>query len=223
MLKKLTLIILASVFFTIASEPVHASLSYGLPKLTSMPRKPDVLKGAGGTFRLSPWRIIVAPGTFSYDVYFENGCWDKSFPMRIGRYWQLSDICEFRPRPHFKPNKAPAVPEKSWVISYHYTDAEIALFGGLSFPEESLKIVFSEDHGESWKMLRSSVVDTQNNTVAAITDKEGGYMVMAGFVDPSTFYNYKEVKGIYTERGHMDQSWILTLLEYLGVFIGRVF
>ena len=222
MLGKLTLTLILSVFFLTSVTFVDASLSYGLPGLSRMPRAADIREDAGGKFESDQWRMVVAPNTFGYDIWFQNGCWKKSFPKRIGRYWQLSDICEFWPRPHFKANSAPAVSTKPWVISYKYTDDEIALFGGLSFPEESLKIVFSDDHGESWTMLRSSVVDVDNNTVSAVTEGQGGYMVMAGFVSPDTFYNYREVKSAYTDTPYDDQSWIRTIGEYLGVFIGRV-
>lgn len=179
--------------------PVSAAKDYGYPTLSSRPTIPDVRAYEGALVQFPPWRHLVSPDTFSYDVYFENGCWKKSFPIRIGRYWQLSDICEYRPKSFF--NKAAAEVNKSWIISYHYQDAELRVLGGIFFPEESLKIVFSDDHGESWTMLRTSVVDPVNNTVAALTDKPGGYMVMAGFVSPGTFYNYNSnVQGVSSDR-----------------------
>lgn len=192
-------IVIVALLSIVGVSPVHAAKDYGYPTLSSRPSVPDVRAHEGAYIQFSPWRHLVSPETFSYDVYFEKGCWKKSFPIRIGRYWQLSDICEYRPKSFF--NKAAAEVDKSWIISYHYQDAELLVLGGISFPEESLKIVFSDDHGESWTMLRSSVVDPVNNTVAALTDKPGGYMVMAGFVSPRTFYNYNSnVQGISSDK-----------------------
>lgn len=203
-------------------QPAHADKSYGYPSLSSMPARPDIMQYEGGTFVQNAWELTVAPRTFSYDIWYQHGCWKKTFPMRIGRYWQISDICEFWPRPHFKPNSAPAVSERSWIITYHYKDDDIKVLGGISFPEESLKIVFSDDHGESWTMLKSSIVDAENNTVAAITDGQGGYTVMAGFVSPNTYYNYKEVKGVSTIRGQEAHGGFSAFLEYAALLIGRV-
>ncbi len=203
--------------------PVYADKSYGQPSLSGMPRYPDITSQGGGITQMSGWKMVVAPFSFNYDIYFENGCWKMTFPMYIGRYWQISDICEFNAKPHFRGNNAPAVPQKSWVISYHYDDADLDILGGLSFPENSLKIVHSNDKGETWTMLRSSVVDEENNTVAAITDEPGGYMVMAGFVPPTAFYNYKAVKGAYVERGNelsFGESF-LHGFEYLFLLIAR--
>lgn len=174
--------------------------------------------------------MIIAPNTFTYDTYFQTGCWKKTFPMHIGRYWQLSDICEFRARPYSRVNKAPAVPSRSWVISYHYDDSQLNIIGGIAFPENSLKIVFSSDHGKSWTMLKSSVVNADTNTVAAITDKEGGFMVMGGFVNPKTYYNYKDVKGLSVVRGHEDETDepqssdpIRSFFEYIAFVLSYLF
>ena len=203
---------------------VFADKSYGYPTLGRMPRDPDIIKNQGGTAHFDRWRMTVAPETFNYDVYFRNGCWHKSLPMRIGRYWQISHICEFWPRPFSTANSAPAVAKKSWVITYKYDDVDLLILGNLSFPEDSLKLVHSDDHGQSWTMLRSSVVDPVNNTVSAITDKGGGYMVMGGFVPPTTFYNYKAVKGVSTVRGEEESlsSRFLAAFEYVFILIGRV-
>lgn len=208
----------------------YADKSYGLPTLNSNPRKADILKNEGGNFTYRAWKMIVAPETFPYDIYFQRGCWKKTFPMHIGRYWQLTDICEFRPRPHFRANKAAAVAQRSWIISYHYDDSELTLIGGIAIPENSLKMVFSDDHGESWTMMKSSVVDVDNNTISAITDDEGGYMVMGGFVNPKTFYNYKEVKGVSTVRGYERQTPepvpsnpVLTFIEYVAFVLSYLF
>jgi hypothetical protein len=178
--------------FLLVPLPAFASKSYDTPEsMSSVPREPHVRKLQGATNQFTDWTMIVPPDTFSYDIYFEHGCRLKTFPLRIGRYWQISDICEFWPKSHY--NNATAEINRAWMISYKYDENDLGLVKKLSFPEESLKIVFSDDNGETWTMLRSSVVDTENNTVAAITDKPGGYMVMSGFVKPNVFYSYSDI------------------------------
>lgn len=227
--KILALTFLLACAFLSHPTPSYADKSYGLPTLSEMPRRPDVYHDQGNFVDYDPWRMIVAPNTFDYDVYFQTGCWKKTFPMLIGRYWQLSDICEFWPKPHFKANTAAAVSSKSWILSFKYTDEDIRVLGGLSFPEDSLKIVFSDDHGESWTMLRGAAIDTDNNTIAVITDKQGGFMLMGGFVSPETYYNYADVKGAYTVRGEkevsdeQDSQSLRTFLEGMALALSRLF
>lgn len=218
------------IFAFLTPSPAYADKSYGLPTLLEMPRRPDIVQNQGGVVDYEPWKMIVAPNTFTYDVYFQTGCWKKTFPMHIGRYWQLSDICEFWPKPHSRANTAAAVSQKTWILSFHYDDEDIRLIGGLSFPEKSLKIVYSDDHGESWTMLKGAAIDETNNTIAVITDKQGGFMLMGGFVEPETYYNYADVKGAYTVRGDevkMEEEYdggpLRTLLEGTALFISRVF
>lgn len=189
--------------FLLIPLPVFASKSYDTPEsMSSHTRIPDVMKDNGATVHFSQWILTVPPGTFSYDVYFEHGCRQKTFPLRIGRYWQISDICEFWPNSHY--NLAAAEINRAWMLTYEYDESELGVLGKIGFPETSLKIVFSDDNGENWTMLKSSVVDTENNTVAAIVDKPGGYMVMAGFVKPDVYYSYsnldEDVLGASTTR-----------------------
>ncbi|MBP9798096.1 hypothetical protein KBC70_03015 [Candidatus Woesebacteria bacterium] len=184
--------IACAIIFFLFPLGAQASKSYDTPEsMSSHTREPQVRQNQGATVYLTKWLMTVPPETFSYDVYFEHGCRLKTFPLRIGRYWQVSNICEFWPKSHY--NLAAAEINRSWMITYQYAESELGVLGGLAFPESSLKIVFSDDNGESWEMLRSSVVDEENNTVAAITDKPGGYMVMAGFVKPDVFYSYSDI------------------------------
>jgi len=184
------LLIAALLLFT--PLPVFASKSYDTPEsMSSHTREPQVRQNQGATVYFTKWMLTVPPQTFSYDIYFEHGCRLKTFPLRIGRYWQISHICEFWPKSHY--NLADAEVNRAWMITYHYDESELGVIGGLAFPESSIKIVFSDDNGQSWEMLRSSVVDEENNTVAAITDKPGGYMIMAGFVKPDVFYSYSDI------------------------------
>lgn len=220
--KKIFLLIFLCGIAFVSPKDTFASKSYGKPTLTNMPASPDIRQNEGGEFVLSPWHLTVAPDTFSYDIFFQTGCWDKSFPMRLVRYWQISDICEFRPKPFVAGNNAPAVPTRPWIITYVYTEDELGLVGDIGFPEASLKIVYSNDHGKSWTMLKSSTVNVESNTVSAITDKPGGFMVMAGFTSPGTYYNYEEVKGASTVRGQEDESLIKNILEFIGVLLSRV-
>lgn len=194
----------------LSAESVYASKSYGQPSLTKPTHKPEILGNQGGIVSYGPWKLTVSPGTFTYDIYFRKGCWDKTFPMSIGRYWQVSDICEFWPKSQF--NNAAAEIKKVWTVTYTYSENELIVLPGISLPESSLKIVFSDDLGSSWIMLKSSVVDTENNTVAAVTDRPGGFMVMSGFVSPLTYYNYtSDVKGVYTYRNGVVAPDVVTL------------
>ena len=188
----------------LSPSPTFANKSYGKPTLTQMPLVPNILSADGGVFVSSPWHMIFQPQSFPYDVYVQTGCWKKSFPMRIVRYWQISDICEFHPKPFQVGNSAPAVPEKQWVLTYSYNEDDLQVFGDvIAFPETSLKIVYSGNYGKNWTMMRNSVVDAVANTVSVVTDKPGGYMIMAGFAPQGAYYNYGEVKGASTSDFNM--------------------
>ncbi len=197
-------------FLAIMPHVAYASKSYGKPTLSSFPSSPSIRADDGGVFVLNPWHVIFEPQSYPYDIWIQTGCWDKSFPMRLVRYWQISDICEFRPKAYQVGNDAPAVPLKKWILTYSYTDEDLQVFGDvLAFPESSLKIVHSNDYGKTWTMLRSSTVDTFANTVSVVTDKPGGYMVMAGFAPAGAFYNYGEVKGASDSRKTHDVgTWL---------------
>lgn len=195
-------------FIALVPSNAHASKSYGKPTLSSFPSSPSIRADDGGVFVLSPWHILFEPHSYSYDIWVQTGCWDKSFPLRLVRYWQISDICEFRPKPYQVGNDAPAVPQKKWILTYSYTDEDLQVFGDvLTFPEASLKIVFSQDYGKTWTMMRESTVDTLANTVSVVTDKPGGYMVMAGFAPAGAYYNYGEVKGASDTR--ISDEWMI--------------
>ena len=184
----------------IVPQTAFADKSYNQPSLCTTPRHPHLRAREGIIHRYAPWVLTIAPKTFDYDIYFREGCRKKTFPIRIGRYWQISDVCEFWPKSHY--NGAAAEINKYWKIAFEYTDEDLYILPGLTFPEESIKIVFSDDGGNNWTMLRTSTVDPLENTVAAITNKPGGYMAMAGFVNPKTYYNYSnpDVLGATTSK-----------------------
>lgn len=74
----------------------------------------------------------------------------------------------------------PTLQQNSSIISLSYSDNDLIPPGDPThpFPEKLLKLAKSED-GITWTIMSSSVVDTVNNTVAAV-DKVGGYYMIVG-------------------------------------------
>lgn len=210
---KITSALICLGLFLMLAGSVSAQKTYGQPGLSDKPRFAHILQNEGGFFRYEDWLLTIAPRTFDYDIYYQHGCWKKSFPIRIGRYWQVSDICEFWPRSHF--NGATAERNKPWIISFRYDDNDLLVFPGLYFPESALKIVYSPDGGNTWTMLRSSIVDTENNTVAALTSEPGGFMVMSGFVAADTYYDYTDpsVLGLQSDSAEIQSAGVLSIVQ----------
>lgn len=71
----------------------------------------------------------------------------------------------------------PELQNKPSIISLSYTDRDLFTPGAGWFPESSLVLAHSID-GITWTILSTSVVDTDNNTVAALHKVGGYYMIM---------------------------------------------
>ncbi len=177
---------------------IFADNSYTTPSnFTAVPFEPEVLAQQSAIVVKDRFTLIVETETSPWDAYISYGYRTKSHPIRLCRYWQITDISEFKLRSHF--NNAVIEPQKNTLISFKYETDMLKILPFLYFPETSLKIVESDDGGESWTMLKNSVVDSENNTVSAITKLNRGYMVVSGFVNPKINCNYNDsVKGATT-------------------------
>ncbi len=214
-------IFLVGIFFVFILTPVSADYSYSSPSnFTQTPRNPEVMAGGGGTLRKDLFTLIVAEGTTPWDAYISYGYVKKTNLVRLCRYWQISDIYEFKLRSHF--NNAVISPQKDTLISFSYNTDHLKVFPLVYFPEQTLKIAETDDNGLSWTMLKNSVVDTENNTVSAITKLNRGYIIVAGFVNPKIMCNYDDsVKGVSTIKSSMSPigSIISSLQFYYQVLI----
>ena len=72
---------------------------------------------------------------------------------------------------------------KNPIISLSYTPESLTVDGKHYFPEASLRLAYSGNAGNTWKILPTSVVDDKNNTVAALHKVGGSYMIVGNFVN----------------------------------------
>lgn len=191
-------VLLIGTVFAFATSPTFADYSYTSPSnFTQTPRDPEVMAGGGAIIRKDLFTLILSEGTTPWDAYISYGYVKKTNLVRLCRYWQVSDIYEFKLRSHF--NNAVISPQKDTLISFAYNTDFLKVFPFVYFPEQTLKIVETDDNGLTWTMLKNSTVDVENNTVSAITKLNRGYIIVAGFVNPKIMCNYdNSVKGIST-------------------------
>lgn len=100
-------------------------------------------------------------------------------------YWQVSDIQQifYKAYPASGKDAPIIIPElqsKDSIIALKYNDADLIPPGepDTRFNESTLRLAYSLD-GINWSVMSSSVVDTTNNTVAAI-GKVAGYYTIVG-------------------------------------------
>jgi hypothetical protein len=96
-------------------------------------------------------------------------------------YWEVGNIHELWYRDFY--NKAKILPSlqlKPSIVALSYSDNSLIIAGNpkKKFTEKSLKLAHSDD-GVHWKILKTSVVDPVNNTVAALDRVAGYYMIVA--------------------------------------------
>lgn len=195
-----------------------ADYTYTSPSnFTQAPRNPEVYAREGAVSRKDLFTLIVARDTTPWDAYISYGYVKKSQPLRLCRYWQVSDIYEFKLRSHF--NNAVIAPQQDTLISFKYSDELLKVFPFVYFPENTLKIVETDDNGLTWQMLKNSVVDKENKTVSAVTKLNKGYAIVAGFVNPKILCNYdtSQVQGVTTKSESL--SLFLPLQNAYRLFI----
>lgn len=207
------------ILFLVVVLPTYAAYTYTSPSdFTKTPFEPEVLAGEARIIRKGEFELFIEPQTTPWDAYIGFGYTKKGHPIRLCRYWQVSDIFEFKLRSHF--NDALIAPRKNTLINFHYDSDVLKVFPLIYFPENSLKIVVSDDNGESWTMLKNTVVDAENNTVSAIAKLNKGYMIVAGFVNPKIMCDYKsDVKGVTTIA---EKDYPGSFLYYYGQFFYAV-
>jgi len=100
-------------------------------------------------------------------------------------YWQVAHIQQvyYKAYPAIGKEAAiinPDIQNKASIIVFQYTDLDLIPPGQLNtkFTESKLRLAHSTD-GLNWQIMPSSVVDTANNTVAAI-GRVGGYYAIVG-------------------------------------------
>jgi len=186
-----------NVFYHV-SKGILGAKTYTAPTtFTGKPSSPDIIHDQGAIVKRDNFSITTAPGTVPFDSYVSVGCSSSSNPISIANYWQVTPICEVFFRSQHNDAKYLS-PLKSSIVSRKYTVESLRYFGVFFLPETSLKLVKSTDGGQTWTMLRNSVVDIENDTVSAITEANGAFMLMTGFVEPTTYYSYSDVKGVST-------------------------
>ncbi len=197
-------------FFLLLSpifSPVLSSTSrlYVVPETNfQRPNLPELYANEGKTFRRDGVTITVVPNTIPYDVYLTTAISERlQQPIRIGRYWQVTDVYEMWFRSFFNGARVENVRQQSIVV-IPYTDGDLRVTASVSLPEASLKIVCSPDGGETWTMERSSSVDSSAKTVSALTKIGGGCMLMSGFVPVNQYNNYRSVRGAFTSADEVD-------------------
>lgn len=212
-MKKITFLVLLMVITAlslIVAPSVRATIddkTYTEPRHTQKAGLPELYHDEGKTVRKGRISIVVTPNTVPFDVYVAYGVVPKTSLIHLGRYWQVSPIYDIWFKSQHNDAKV-LEPEKSSIISIPYQYSDLEVIPGISFNENTLKIVYSNDQGNSWTMLRGSTVDTENKTVSAITDIGGGFMLMSGFVEPTQYVNYQKVRGAYVTNPDMQKRII---------------
>lgn len=209
---KLSLFFLVFVLF-LPGYTNASTKSYTIPGPSApKPHLPELYANEGQTFHAKGITVTVLPGTVAYDSYLTFDVVDKVNPIRIARYWQVSDIYEVWIRSHFNEAKV-RNPERGSIIVIPYKDSDLRVSPFLSFPESSLKVVCSPDGGATWTMERSTSIDTRAKTVSAITDIGGGCMLMTGFVPATQYNNFSSVKGAFVSNQSQIQDLIAEDLQ----------
>jgi len=208
---KYMLLLLGMCVWFVTPSVVQADYTYTSPATsTQAPAKPEILAGEAATVYKYPFTLIFEDDASPWDAYVSYGHVERDQPVRLCRYWQVSDVYELKLRSHF--NNALIQQQNNTLMSFAYSDDLLKVFPFVYFPEDSLKLVETDDNGLSWSMLKSSTVDTENNTISAITDLNKGYIVVAGFVNPKILCNYDNgVKGITTISTKNSSSFILKI------------
>jgi hypothetical protein len=205
-MKKILVFLFLVVFFTKTSS-VFADNSrlYVVPETNfGTPNLPELYANEGKTFRREGVTITVVPNTIPYDVYLTTAVAEKlGRPIRIGKYWQVTDVYEIWFRSFFNSARVENVRQES-IIVIPYSESDLRISSYASLPEESLKVVCSPNGGETWTMERSSSVDSSANTVSALTKIGGGCMLMSGFVPVNQYNNYRSVRGAFTSADDID-------------------
>ncbi len=176
-----------------SKEKVLSAKTYTSPiSYTLRPSQPDINVNEGKTIKKDRFTTIILPGTVAYQAYLSLGIVPKTNPIQIGKYWQVSNIYDVCLKSYHNSAKI-LDPLRNSVVSISFVSNDLRTSSGDNLPEASLKIVKTTDNGISWTMLKTSVVDSENKTVAALSDVCGGFMLVSGFVDPRTLYNYKAI------------------------------
>ncbi len=207
-------------FFFLNLPEVNADYQYDEPtNFTQAPAKPEILAGEAATIYKYPFTLIFKDDASPWDAYVSFGHVKKNQPVRLCRYWQVSDIYELKLRSHF--NEALIQQQNDTLMSFAYSEELLKVFPFIYFPEDSLKLVETDDNGLTWTMLKNSIVDTENNTVSAITSLNKGYIVVAGFVNPKIICNYdNSVKGATTISSvNKKNSFIASIQNTYQLFI----
>lgn len=102
-------------------------------------------------------------------------------------YWQVSGVQHMFYKAYPAPGKdapiiIPELQTKDSIIALKYTDSDLIPPGepDTRFSEETLKLAYSLD-GINWQIMSSSVVDTANNTVAALGRVAGYYTIVGRY------------------------------------------
>jgi len=152
-------------------------------------QQPDIHVNEGGTIRLEGVTAIIEGGTFAKDVYLRVDRTARGNPIEIDGLWQVSDIWNVRFRFHSNDDEVSTVEtQRNYILSFPYVADFLITDQGVRFDEQSLKLIRGETATGPWIVLENSVVDMDNNTVSALINRGGFFMISGGF--------YKRVQNI---------------------------
>lgn len=141
----------------------------------SDPVFPQVYAGQAAVLKKSEVTTIIEKGALPWDSYLSIDYFTKKHPIYFNGLWQVSDAYNLWFRSLF--NNAKIIkPNKPSIIAIKYTKEQVG-----KLPEKTLKIAYSSNEGKTWRTLPTSIVDTTNRTVAALSNVTGRYMIVAGW------------------------------------------
>ncbi len=157
-------------------------------------RNPEIYAHQGGVINKEQSTIIIEEGTVPWNSYVGLTVYPKKNPYHIGNFWQVSDIYDLWLRSFFNDAKI-LKPEKPSIVALKYTKNQLG-----SLPEKSLKLAFSTNQGKTWKILPTSVLDKNNQTVAGLTKVGGYYMLVAGYGRYKVDYGTKKAHKVKNKK-----------------------
>lgn len=146
------------------------------------PSAADVVAGAGGVVKEDGVSVIVSEGTFSKDMYARVDRITRGTPVYVNGLWQISDMWNVRLRYLVDDNEIPVVDtKKSVLFGFTYTENYLVTDQGQYLPETSLKLARSDSSSGPWEVVEESVVDVWNNSVSALMNRGGYFIVVGGY------------------------------------------
>lgn len=138
---------------------------------------PEILINQSKVIERDSTILIIEENSVAYDMYSSINRIQKVHPIGIRGYWQVSDIYNIWLRSYFNGAKIYDANKRS-IVGLKFDPNKLSNDGKHFFNIKGLKLANSTDDGKSWRLLPTSIVDVNSNTVAALHKIGGKYMIV---------------------------------------------